>query len=253
MSNDESEMSSKGIEAYDPPERVRRYDADMDIMHPLRHKMIEIALNVLPFAHTQTLKVLDLGAGTGAFTLRLLERYSNSDVVAVDGSLSMLELAKVRLLEYAHRVAFVVSDFREIPATVLEPNAFDVVISSYALHHLDANEKLSVLRSVVPAIRPGGWILNADIVVAESPDIERRIQEIRVEAVTQRAPGDDERFCSPAATGRYLEEMERIEQDQPQTLTGDIQLLRESGIDNAEVFWKEFREAVIGGRKTGAV
>lgn len=37
------------IDACDPPDRVARYDADIDIMHPLRHKMIEIALQVMPF------------------------------------------------------------------------------------------------------------------------------------------------------------------------------------------------------------
>ena len=242
-------MNSDSIEAYDPPERVRRYDADMDIMHPLRHKMIEIALDILPFPREQTLKILDLGVGTGAFTLRFLETYSNSEVLAIDGSSSMLELARVRLREHSHRVEYLVSDFRTMPAAVLEPGTFDVVISSYALHHLSADEKLSVLRAVVPAIRTGGWLLNADIVVADSPDIERRIQEIRVEGVTQRAPADDERFRSAVATSKYLADMEEAERDQPQTLADDLQVLRESGIENADVFWKEFREAVTGGSK----
>jgi tRNA (cmo5U34)-methyltransferase len=242
-------MSSDSIEAYDPPERVRRYDADMDIMHPLRHKMIEIALDVLPFPQEQALKVLDLGVGTGAFTLRFVEKYSNSAVLAIDGSSSMLELARARLREYAHRVEYLVSDFRRIPAAVLEPDAFDVVISSYALHHLSADEKLSVFRAIVPAIKPEGWLLNADIVVAGSPDIERRIQELRVEAVTRRAPADDERFGSHAATGKYLADMEEAERDQPQTLADDLRVLRESGLENADVFWKEYREAVTGGSK----
>jgi hypothetical protein len=37
----------------------------MDIMQPLHHKMIEVALKVLPFQQTQSLKVLSLGVGTG--------------------------------------------------------------------------------------------------------------------------------------------------------------------------------------------
>jgi ubiquinone/menaquinone biosynthesis C-methylase UbiE len=245
-------MSSDSIDAYDLPERVRRYDADMDIMHPLRHKMIEIALDILPFPDEQALKVLDLGVGTGAFTRRFLEKYPNAEVVAIDGSLAMIELARVRLMEYSHRVEYLVSDFRAIPATILESDAFDVVISSYALHHLSANEKLAVLRSVAPAIRPGGWLSNADIVVADSPDIERRIQTLRVEAVTQRAPADDERFRSTAATRKHLAELEEAEQDQPQTLADDLRILRESGIENADVFWKEFREAVTGGCRMSA-
>ena len=242
-------MSKDSIKAYDLPERVRTYDADMDIMHPLRHKMIEVALDVLPFPREQSLKVLDLGVGTGAFAQQFLERFSNSDIVAIDGSMSMLELAEARLLEYSQRVEFVMSDFRAIPAALLEPDTYDVVISSYALHHLDADEKGSVLRLVVGAIRPGGWFLNADLVVAESPDIEARIQEIRVAEVTDRAPKNDERFSSPATTRQHLDELEEAEQDQPQTLSEDIRVIRESGIENAEVIWREFREAVIAGWK----
>ena len=246
-------MSSDSIEAYDPPERVRTYDADMDIMHPLRHKMIDIALDVLPFPPANALKVLDLGVGTGAFSLGLLERFSNSELVAIDGSASMLELAKARLHEHSQRVEYVVSDFRAIPATLLEPDSFDVVISSYALHHLDAGDKESVLRSIVAAVKTGGWLLNADLVVAETPDIEKRIQDIRVNAVTQRAPANDERFSSHAATRQHLRELEEAEQDQPLTLSEDLRVIRDAGIRNAEVIWREYREAVICGSKTDAV
>ncbi|MDJ0909598.1 MAG: class I SAM-dependent methyltransferase [Woeseiaceae bacterium] len=242
-------MSADSIEAYDPPERARTYDADMDIMHPLRHKMIDVALDVLPFPPADTLKVLDLGVGTGAFSLKLLDRFPNSEIVAIDGSSSMLELARARLHEHLHRVELVVSDFRAIPETLLEPDTFDVVISSYALHHLDADDKAAVLGSVVAALKTGGWLLNADLVVANSPDVEERIQQIRVEAVTERAPMDDQRFSSSAATRQHLRDLEEAEQDQPLTLSEDLRVIRDSGIGNAEVVWKEFREAVICGSK----
>ena len=68
------EMRSDSVEAYDLPERVRTYDADMDIMHPLRGKMIEVALEILPFQQSQPLRTLDLGVGTGVFSKRLLEK-----------------------------------------------------------------------------------------------------------------------------------------------------------------------------------
>ncbi len=243
-------MSSDSVKAYGLPERVRTYDADMDIMHPLRWKMTEIALEVLPFHQTRSLRALDLGVGTGVFSKRFLEKYPNSKVVAIDGADAMLELAKSRLGELAQRVEWVVSDFRAMPATVIRPDTFDVVISSYALHHLNAQEKLVVLKSVVRAIKPGGWFLNADLVVAEAPDVERRIQEIRVESVIDRAPPQDRRFRSTDATRQFLDDLEATEQDQPQTLDNDMRILRESGIASAEVFWKEYREVVIGGPKT---
>lgn len=63
----EEKMNTNSIDAYDLPERVRTYDTDMEIMHPLRWKMIEIALEVLPFRATEYVNVLDLGVGTGCF------------------------------------------------------------------------------------------------------------------------------------------------------------------------------------------
>ena len=245
-------MHPDSVEAYDLPERVRTYDADMDIMHPLRWKMIEVALEVLPFEQTRSLRILDLGAGTGVFSARLLEHYPNSKVVAIDGAASMLELAKSRLGELARRVEWFVSDFRAMPTTVIRPNTFDLVISSYALHHLNAQEKLTVMKSLVRAIKSGGWFLNADLVVAEAPDVERRIQEIRVDSVTDRAPARDKRFRSTGATRQFLDDLEATEQDQPQTLDKDMRILRESGITDAEVFWKEYREVLIGGPKANA-
>ncbi len=245
-------MPSDSVDAYEFPERVGRYDADMDIMHPLRWEMIEVALELLPFNRTQSLKALDLGVGTGVFSKKLLEKYTNSRVVAVDGASSMLELARARLQELSQRVEWVLSDFRTIPAEVVKPGTLDVVISSYALHHLSAKEKLDVLKTMVRATKPGGWVLNADIVVAEAPDVEQRIQEIRVEAITARAPVQDKRFCSTEATRKFLDELEAAEQDQPQTLNQDVRTFRESGLTNAEVFWRKYREVVIGGSKASA-
>jgi|TARA_B100000315_G_scaffold64856_1_gene58862 SAM-dependent methyltransferase len=132
------------------------------------------------------------------------------------------------------------------------PDDFDLVISSYALHHLNAQEKRAILTSVVQSIKPGGWFLNADIVVAEAPAVERRIQELRVAGVTARAPADDERFGRLDVTRQFLDDLETAEQDQPQTVDEELRILRESGIANAEVFWKEYRETVIGGSKANS-
>ncbi|MCP4004296.1 MAG: class I SAM-dependent methyltransferase [bacterium] len=245
-------MHSDSAEAYDLPARVQTYDADMDIMHPLRWKMIDVALEVLPFHQTQSLRALDLGTGTGVFSKRFLEAYPDSEVVAIDGAASMMELAKARLGALGQRVEWVLSDFQSMPATLLKPNTFDVAFSSYALHHLDALEKRAVLNSIVQSIKPGGWFLNADIVVAAAPAVEQRIQEIRINSVTDRAPAKDERFSSTDATRQYLGELEAQEQDQPQTLDEDLRILRESGLSNSEVFWREYREAVIGGSKASS-
>ena len=89
-------MSNYSVKSYDTPERVAVYDAEMDIMHPNRSKMLDIALEILPFERESSFTALELGPGTGYFTRRFLERFTYSNIIAVEGAFSMIELAKER-------------------------------------------------------------------------------------------------------------------------------------------------------------
>jgi ubiquinone/menaquinone biosynthesis C-methylase UbiE len=206
--------------------------------------MVEVALEALPFPRGAPLRSLDLGTGTGFLARRFLERFPEAGLVAVDGASAMLDLARARLGALAMRVELVVGDFRRLDT--LAPGAFDVVVSSFALHHLTADEKRDVLRKGVSCLRPAGWLVNADLVVSEWPEVEERIQALRVEGIVARAAGRDPRFVDPGAARAWLKEMEAREGDQPLPLAEDLALAREAGL-RVEVFWKEYREAVWGG------
>ncbi len=242
-------MGGDSLKAYDVPERVRTYDIDMDVMHPLRHKMIEIILDILPFDQEAALKVMDLGVGTGIFSARVLKKFPNSKVTAIDGAEAMMDIATERLGPMADRLNWIIADFRQLPVETLLADSYDLVISSYALHHLNAAEKSALLKKVVCALKPGGWFLNADIVVAEDKSIEQRLQQLRVEGVTSRASAADKRFASVESTRAYLSQMQIAENDQPQTTAIDLKIIREAGLPAAEIFWKELNEVVIGGPK----
>ena len=242
-------MNSESISAYDLPERVASYDADMELMHPNRRKMIEIALDVLPFSPNATLTVLDLGVGTGYFTERFLQAFPKAEVTAVDGSETMVQLARIRLHDRAGRVTFKVGDFRHLPTLVSSSERFDVVYTSYALHHLGHADKVDVVRHALLFLRPGGWFINADVIIAEHPDVEARIQELRVDGIVDRAAGRDERFTDPVSTRTFLDDLEDKELDQPLRLLEDLEILREAGLMKRAVFWLEYREAVTGGIK----
>lgn len=245
-------MKSGSIAAYDSPERVARYDADMGIMHPNRGKMIEIALEVLPFDPEEHLRAIDLGVGTGYFTSCFLQRFPGATATAIDGAASMIDLARARLAANATRATFVVADIKELPEDVAAPSSVDVVFSSYTLHHLNLAEKRRVIHQSLAFLRPHGWFVNADLVVAEHGSVEERIQRLRVAGIVQRAPEGDPRFDDATSTRCFLDDLERTEQDRPLTLTEDLRLLKDAGLESVEVFWKEYREVVIGGPKTGS-
>jgi len=256
-------MEPESIAAYDLPDRVRAYDADMDLMHPNRPKMVGVALEVLPFESSAPLRALDLGTGTGFMATRFLEAFPRASVVAVDGAGAMVDLARARLGSPEGRVTFVVGDFRSLRALVSKNAPFDVAFSSYALHHLTAAEKGALLKDVRSLLSPGGWFVNADLVVSASAKLEERIQALRVRGIVSRAAGRDlsrsvgappptrwaegSRFETAAATRTFLDELEAREGDQPLPLQRDLAILREAGFKGVEVFWREYREAVYGG------
>src|SRR5258708_15268760 len=184
-------MTEQSIAAYDVSQRVKTYDAEMELMRPNRSKMVQVGIEVLPFPRTAALRAIDLGIGTGYFTKQFLNHFPNSKVLGIDGAQAMVELAKARLRSLASRVQFVIGDFRHLRQLAPDAGTADVVFSAYALHHLSRPDKEKVLRAVVELLVPGRWVINADLTVADSPDLESRLQELRVAGIVERAGGSD--------------------------------------------------------------
>ncbi len=245
-------MKRESINAYDIPARVASYDADMDVMHPNRAKMVDVVLEFLPFPSDAAFTVLELGIGTGFFAKRLLETYPAARVIGIDGAESMVEMAASRLGPMADRVDFRVGDFRELDKLIRTDEMPAAVLSSYALHHLDREEKQRVIRESVDCLQPGGWFLNADLLDADSPAIKTRTQQLRIEGIIRRAASGDDRFADERVTRRFLDDMEAREGDQPLTLWAELEVLRQAGLDDVCVLWLEYREAVTAGRRSGS-
>ena len=242
-------MTERSIAAYDVSQLVKTYDRDIELMHHNRSKMVQVAIEVLPFPKAATLRAIDLGIGTGYFTKQFLNHFPNSRVLGIDGAQAMIELAKARLTSLASRVQFVIGDLRNLQQLAPDAGTADVVFSAYALHHLGRPDRERVLREVVELLVPGGWFINADLIVADSPELESRLQELRIAGIVERAGGSDNRFADSASTRQFLVDLERKEADHPLTFAEDLALLQSSGLKNVSAFWLEHRELVSGGQK----
>lgn len=112
-------------------------------------------------------RVLDVGAGTGAGTAALAERFPAADVVATDISPAMLE--RVRELADARGLASRVSTERvDIATDSWELGTFDLAWASASLH--EAVDTDQAFRNLHSALRPGGLV-----VVVEMDDPPRML------------------------------------------------------------------------------
>ena len=96
-------------------------------------------------------RVLDAGCGTGRVTAALLDRLPRGEVVALDGSASMIERARERLGE--DRVTYVIADLQE--ALPIEPQV-DAVLSTATFHWVLDHDAL--FRNLAAVMRPGAQL-----------------------------------------------------------------------------------------------
>ncbi len=105
-------------------------------------------------------RVLEIGCGTGAVTLRLLAR--GARVTAIDQSPDMIEQAKSRA--GTADVAFLEQTAAEIDA--LPEASFDAIVLSLCLSDMSASERAWVLGGCPRILAPGGRLVAADEVRA---------------------------------------------------------------------------------------
>ena len=243
----EAEVLQPTPYAFNTAETVATYDLDMEVWHPNRAKMASVVCEVLPFQNTTTLRFLDLGAGTGYLSHRVLERFPYATAIAVDAADLMLEKARARLQRYSERVTFRVATFQELPDKAGDLSGLDAVVSSLALHHLFEEEKLALFRYIRSILKPYGWFVNCDIIRTADAVLEARYRRLHHEGIRERMMRLRHQDVTLDGVSAVLTAKEQKDGDRPLLLADDLHFIKEAGFRTAECFWKEYREAVYGG------
>jgi len=133
---------------------------------------------------------VDLGAGTGFVTTALAPQVSS--VLAVDISTAMAaSLAERAAHDGLANVSTEVCDLRDFQ---LGPASVDLVVSSYALHHLPDAEKQALVTRAARWLRPGGRLVVADMMFGRGgSQRDRQILRQKVIALAAKGPGGGSR------------------------------------------------------------
>ncbi|MQA84872.1 MAG: methyltransferase domain-containing protein [Streptosporangiales bacterium] len=138
--------------------RVRRYNLLVAVMFGGRRRALNTALASASGAGPGDL-VLDIGCGPGHFAGLLAQTVGpHGQVVGVDPSAPMIVYAN----RHAGRRANCRFELAPAQSLDLPDAAFDVVTSTFAMHHIPSEARTAALAQMYRVLRPGGRLLIAD-------------------------------------------------------------------------------------------
>lgn len=132
---------------------LQRLDYQSQVFHSLGQKIRQDA------GLTPTMRVLDLGCGTGIISQAIAQSLTSGSIVGIDRSAAMIEAAESRLqAQKAPNLTFQVgnSESLDLPAA-----SFDFVYARLLFQHL-SNPQLT-LTEILRVLKPGGILCVVDV------------------------------------------------------------------------------------------
>lgn len=104
-------------------------------------------------------RVLEIGCGTGSFSILIKQIYADVDVVGLDPDPKALARARRKSIKAAVSIQFDRGFSDSLP---YDEGTFDYVFSSMMFHHLKLEEKEKTLRGVKRVLKPGALFAMLD-------------------------------------------------------------------------------------------
>ena len=154
--------------------------------------------------------VLDLGCGDGRLAALVLEACPSVErVLAVDASPPMLAAAHERFAS-DDRVEVAQLDLN----TSIQPlGYFDLVVSGFAIHHLNDARKQSLLREIATQLNPHGLFANLEVVASPTRELHEAFRR-----AIGRAADDPEDLLAP--------------------VDDQLRWMRDAGLTQVDCLWK---------------
>ncbi|MBD2341188.1 class I SAM-dependent methyltransferase [Calothrix sp. FACHB-156] len=221
------------------------FDTGIRQLLPRYDEMLEVVTRCLP---STSLRILELGCGTGELSLKILQRCPDAQVIALDYSPRMLQFAqsKIAAAGYQNRWQGVEADFGDWandPEKFDIGTEFDACVSSLAIHHLHDEMKFKLFQQIAVSLNPNGCFWNADPILPESPVLVEVYQAAREEWAAQQGKNLAEvrAKVGKSTTQGYSS------QDQLASVDTHVQMLTQAGFLTVAVPWKYYGLAVFGG------
>ncbi len=148
--------------------------------------------------------ILDLGTGTARIPIELCQRVSGCRVLASDGAVSMLEVARYNIAVNSldERIQLHLADAKSIP---IDDETFDTVLSNSLIHHVPEPE--IVVAQMARLVKSGGRIFVRDLY---RPDSAAEIDELVTRIVGTEADEAQAMFRNSLHAALTLDEIRQL-------------------------------------------
>ncbi len=111
-------------------------------------------------------EILDIGFGTAVLTSRLYDH--GHTITGIDFSREMMAKAHEKM----PAAELIQADMQEGLPFVIKQSSYDVIISTYTLHHLTDKKKVALIKELLGLLKSGGKLLIGDISFQTREDLE---------------------------------------------------------------------------------
>jgi len=204
---------------------------EVDFSFPLIQRTLK------PFI-TKNSRIADLGAGTGNLSKKIFESYPNVIIDSVDFSENMLSEAKNVLSQFEGNYSIITEDFFEYK---LKNNAYDAVVSSFAIHHArDLKVYKNLYQNIFNSLTENGIFICCDVIEGDN------------DFLSSLSEKDWSNFLS--SQGYKKEEIYDIldgyhKEDSPISIREHFNLLKDVDFKSVDVIWKKYNFGIYVGIK----
>ncbi len=242
------------------------YDETLGDLVPNLHDLTETSLIMLlnVFKQQDSIKILDIGAGTGRDCLTLASVFPQAEFLAIDSSDVMLDgfRQKLRASENAtkaRKIELIHNNFLEPTNNrLLTGNGFDAIVTSFTFHHFSKSQKKDAYLRAYQLLKTGGLFINTDLFSFESGSISKIALDYDLEFISKNINQRVEESSEPTVK-KSLGETRDSWLDHYKTMNitepiegdeGQLAILRKCGFVEVCCPFRHWQVGVIAARKT---
>lgn len=218
---------------------VNDYDRLHNIYIPKRNEMLSLINQYSEFEDNEVKRFIDIGAGTGAASFTVLNKYNDAKAIMIDGSAEMLKTATSIAEENNFNVQAVIQDLSVLD-WVNKANIdgeYPLIISSLMIHHLTDDEKKRFIKDIYLLLKPSGRFIYVDVLKMENAQLEDFHFNLWVQEIIRNKQNEklESKTFEEEKSSLYNAVVEQG--DMPATEKYILDCFKEAGFKNYSIVW----------------